>query len=291
VGTDVQDQARSISKSAVSRRFVAMTEHALTDLLAADLSGLDLVAIMIDGVHFADHLCVVALGIGIDGTKYPLAVVEGSTENTTLVRGLLVGLRDRGLDVTRPTLAVLDGAKALSAAVREVFDQPVIGRCQLHKLRNVQDHLPQKMRGPVGRRMRAAYHADSALQAQAQLEALAAELDKTHPGAAGSLREGLAETLTVLRLGVPPTLARTLRSTNAVESMISICRNHSRNVKRWRDGQMALRWCAAGLVEASTQFRRVNGHLHLPALRSALERHVAAATVRTDCNTQHVSAA
>ncbi len=291
VGSEVDRDAKSTSKSAVSRKFVAMTETALADLLAADLTGLDLVAIMIDGVHFADHLCVVALGIDIDGTKHPLALVEGSTENTTLVRGLLVGLRDRGLDVTKPILAVLDGAKALAAAVIEVFDSPVIARCQLHKLRNVQDHLPEKLRGPVGRRMRTAYHADSALEAQAQLEALAKELDKTHPGAAGSLREGLAETLTVLRLGVPPTLARTLRSTNVIESMISICRNHARNVKRWRDGQMALRWCAAGMVEASSQFRRVNGHLHLPALRSALERHVGAGTVSADCNTQAVSAA
>jgi putative transposase len=291
VGEQVGRDAKATSKSAVSRKFVAMTETALADLLAADLSGLDLVAIMIDGVHFADHLCVVALGIDIDGAKHPLALVEGSTENTTLVRSLLVGLRDRGLDVTQPILAVLDGAKALAAAVNEVFDHPVIARCQLHKLRNVQDHLPEKMRGPVGRRMRAAYHADSALQAQALLEALATELDKTHPGAAGSLREGMAETLTVLRLGVPPTLARTLRSTNAVESMISICRDHSRNVKHWRDGQMALRWCAAGMVESSKQFRRVNGHLHLATLRSALERHVAAETVGADCNTQHVSAA
>jgi putative transposase len=291
VGDQVDQDATSTSKSAVSRKFVAMTENALSELLAQDLSGLDLVAIMIDGVHFADHLCVVALGIGLDGTKHPLAVVEGSTENTTLVRGLLVGLRDRGLNVTRPILAVLDGAKALSAAIKEVFDHPVIGRCQLHKIRNVQDHLPEKLRGLVGRRMRQAYHADSALAAQALLEALAAELDKTHPGAAGSLREGLAETLTVLRLGVPPTLARTLRSTNAVESMISICRTHARNVKRWRDGQMAIRWCAAGLVEAAKQFRRVNGHLHLPALRAALERHVATETGRTHCKNQDVSAA
>jgi putative transposase len=291
VGEQVEADRTSISRSAVSRKFVAMTETALADLLAADLTGLDLVALMIDGVHFADHLCVVALGIGIDGTKHPLALVEGSTENTTLVRGLLVGLRDRGLDVTKPMLAVLDGAKALSAAVKEVFDHPVIGRCQLHKLRNVQDHLPQKLRGVVGRRMRQAYHADSALQAQALLEALAAELDKTHPGAAGSLREGMAETLTVLSLGLPPTLARTFRSTNAIESMIGICRHHARNVKRWRDGQMALRWCAAGMVEASHQFRRVNGHLHLPALRTALARHVGAETVTDDCHDQHVSAA
>lgn len=291
VGRGIDDKAKSTSKSAVSRKFVAMTEHALGDLLAADLSGLDLVALMIDGVHFADHLCVVALGVDIDGVKHPLALVEGSTENTTLVRGLLVGLRERGLDVTRPILAVLDGAKALAAAVKEVFDHPVIGRCQIHKMRNVRDHLPEKMRGPVARRMREAYHADSALQAQALLEALAKELDKTHPGAAGSLREGLTETLIVLRLDVPPTLARTLRSTNAIESMIGISRHHSRNVKRWRDGQMALRWCAAGMLKASKQFRRVNGHLHLPALRVALERHVGVETVGADCNTQHVSAA
>ena len=291
VGEAVEGEAKSTSKSAVSRKFVAMTEHALADLLAADLSGLDLVALMIDGVHFADHLCIVALGIDIEGTKHPLAVVEGSTENTTLVRSLLVGLRERGLDTTKPILAVLDGAKALSAAVKEVFDHPVIGRCQLHKLRNVRDHLPEKMRGTVERKMRAAYHASSALEAQALLEALAKELDKTHPGAAGSLREGLEETLTVLRLGVPPTLARTLRSTNAIESMISICRDHAKNVKRWRDGQMALRWCAAGMVEATKQFRRVNGHLHLATLRTTLERHIAAETVGADCNTQDVSAA
>jgi len=291
VGEATEREARSTSRSAVSRKFVAMTEHALADLLGKDLTDLDLVAIMIDGVHFADHLCVVALGIDIEGTKHPLALVEGSTENTTLVRGLLVGLRERGLDVTRPILAVLDGAKALSAAVKEVFDHPVIARCQLHKLRNVRDHLPEKLRPSVARRMRAAYHANSALEAEAQLEALAKELDKTHPGAAGSLREGMAETLTVLRLELPPTLARTLRSTNAVESMISICREHSKNVKRWRDGQMALRWCAAGMVEASKQFRRVNGHLHLPVLRAALERHVAAETVGADCNTPDVSAA
>ncbi len=158
--------------------------------------------------------------------------------------------------------------------MREVFDAPVIQRCQLHKIRNVRDRLPQRLRPSVERRMRQAYQAPSALQAEAQLSALARELDKTHPGAAASLREGMSETLTVLRLGVPPTLARTLRSTNAIESMISICRDTSRNVKRWRDGQMALRWCAAGMLEAGKQFRRVNGHLHLPALRAALEREV-----------------
>ena len=281
VGAKVAQTASATSKSAVSRRFVAMTQTALAELLAADLSALDLVCLMVDGVHFGEHCCVVALGIGIDGTKHPLALVEGSTENATLVTDLLVGLRERGLDVTRPILCVIDGAKALRRAVLDVFDHPVIARCQLHKLRNVRDKLPERLRGPVERRMRAAYHAASALDAEAQLAALARELDKTHPGAATSLREGLVETLTVLRLGVPPTLARTLRSTNAIESMLSICREHAGNVKRWQDGTMALRWCAAGMVEAAKQFRRVNGHLHLPALRAALEAEVGATVTRT----------
>jgi putative transposase len=230
VGTRTEQAAVSTSKSAVSRRFVAATETALAQLLAADLSELDLVGLMIDG------------------------------------------LRERGLDVTRPILVVLDGAKALRRAVLDVFDRPVLARCQLHKIRNVQDRLPQKLRQVVAARMRRAYHADSALAAEAELTALATELDRTHPGAAASLREGMAETLTVLRLGLPPTLARTFRSTNAVESMISICREHASNVKRWRDGQMALRWCAAGMLEAGKQFRRINGHLHLRSLLDTLER-------------------
>jgi putative transposase len=274
VGKQITAEATSTSKSAISRRFVKATEHALAELMSADLSGLDLVAFMVDGVHFADHVCIVALGVTVDGTKVPLAIEEGSTENATLVTSLIVGLRERGLDVTKPVLAVLDGSKALARAVKDVFDHPVIARCQLHKIRNVRDRLPDKLRSVVERRMRAAYHADSALAAQAELETLALELDKTHPGAAASLREGLPETLTVLRLGVPPTLARTLRSTNCIESMIEICREHAKNVKNWKDGQMALRWAAAGMLEAGKQFRRVNGHLHLPALRAALEAEI-----------------
>ncbi len=290
VGVRITEKATATSKSAVSRRFVAMTETALAELLSQDLSGLDLVALMIDGVHFAESCCVVALGIGIDGVKHPLALVEGSTENATLVTELLVDLRERGLDVTRTMLVGLDGSKALRKAVLDVLDHPVIQRCQLHKVRNVKDHLPQRLRTTVGRRMTDAYHAGSALEAQAALLVLAKELDRTHPSAAASLREGLDETLTVLRLGVPPTLARTLRSTNCIESMISVCREHAGNVKRWRDGQMALRWCAAGMVEAGKQFRRVNGHLHLQTLRAALERETAESVVPVVHNDQ-VSAA
>ncbi|MGH9212471.1 MAG: IS256 family transposase [Acidimicrobiales bacterium] len=289
VGAGVEATGRSTSKSAISRRFVAATETALADLLAADLSELDLVALMIDGVHFADHLCVVALGIGVDGTKHPLGLAEGDTENTTVVVDLLADLRDRGLNTTRPILWVLDGAKALVAGVKAVFDHPVIARCQLHKIRNVESKLPDQLASTVARKMRAAYHNPDALAAEATLEDLARQLAKTNPGAAGSLREGLAETLTITRLGVPPTLARTLRSTNAVESMIEICRDHATNVKRWRDGQMALRWCAAGMLEAAKQFRRVNGFLHLPALRVALNRH-SAGTVTAPCQDDHVAA-
>jgi putative transposase len=158
-----------------------------------------------------------------------------------------------------------------------VFDHPVIQRCQLHKLRNVSDRLPDA----VARRMRAAYRNPDPLVAQADLEALARELDRSHPGAAASLREGLAETLTIGRLGVPPTLARTLRSTNSIESMIEICRDHAVNVKRWQDGQMVLRWVAAGMGEAAKQFRRVNGYLYLLGLRVALDQTVATAVTPT----------
>jgi putative transposase len=278
VGADVERAAAGTSKSAVSRRFVARTEHALAELLAADLSGLDLVALMVDGIRVADHCCVVALGITIDGTKVPLALAEGATENATVVGDLLVGLRERGLDTTRPILVVIDGAKALRRAVLDVFDHPVIQRCQLHKLRNVADRLPDALASTVAKLMRAAYRNPDPLVAQADLEALARELSRSHPGAAASLREGLAETLTIARLGVPPTLARTLRSTNSIESMIAICRDHAVNVKRWQDGQMVLRWVAAGMGEAAKQFRRVNGHLHLPALRVALDQTIPAVT-------------
>jgi len=289
-GQAVEAQAASTSRSAVSRRFVAATETALGQLMSRRLDDLDLVVFMADGVHFGEHTCVVALGIDIDGVKHSLALEEGSTENATLVTDLITELRDRGLDVTRPILAVIDGSKALSRAIKDVFDKPLIHRCQQHKIRNVRDKLPEKLRTVAEKRMREAYHASSAVEAEGLLTALARELDRTHPGAAASLREGMAETLTILRLGVPPTLARTLHSTNPIESMIEICREHSKNVKLWRNGQMALRWCAAGMLEADHQFRRVNGHLHLPKLRAALVAHFNG-NVGTGCQDETVNAA
>ncbi len=213
VGEQVEHATTATSKLAVSRKFVAMTETALHDMLHADLSELDLVAAM-DRVNFAEQP---ALSPSASISTAPNTRSRSSRDPPRMPpwsAGLLVDLRDRGLDVTRPILAVLDGSKALRRAVPDVFYHPIIAGASCTRIRNVRDHLPQRLRGPVEARMRRAYHADSVLDAQAQHEALARELDKTHPGAAASLREGLAETLTVLRLGVPPTLARTLRLTD-----------------------------------------------------------------------------
>ena len=184
VGQQVTETSSATSKSAVSRRFVAMTETALAELLSQDLSGLDLVALMIDGVHFAETCCIVALGIDIEGNKHPLALVEGSTENATLVTDLLVGLRERGLDVTRPMLVGFDGSKALRKAVVDVLDHPVIQRCQLHKIRNVKDHLPQRLRSSVGRRMTDAYHAGLSARGRGRA-AGAGQRTRPHPSRRG----------------------------------------------------------------------------------------------------------
>jgi putative transposase len=180
VGSQVAQAASGTSKSSVLRRFVARTEHALAELLAADLSALDLVALLVDGIRVAERCCVVALGITIDGTKVPLALAEGATENTTVVTDVLTGLRERGLDTTRPILVVIDGAKALRRAVTDVFDHPVIQRCQLHKVRNVTDRLPDAVASTAAKRMRAAYRNPDPLVGQAELEALARELDRSH---------------------------------------------------------------------------------------------------------------
>lgn len=278
IGTDVERIAKSTSKSAISRRFVALTKTALADMFSRRLDDLDIVALMVDGVHVGDHLCVVALGIDMDGHKHALGLWEGATENTTVVTTLLDDLVDRGLDASKGLLVVIDGGKALPAGIRRVFGaKAVIQRCQEHKIRNVTGHLPKDEQDTVERAMRAAYSRTDAARAQRELEQPAARLERTHPGAAGSLREGLEETLTVVRLGLSGALMRTLRSTNPVESMISRARDVARNVKRVRDGAMALRWTAAGLAEAKESFRRIRGYRDLSLLRAALSKQVHAA--------------
>ncbi len=277
VGEQVQASATSISKSAVSRRFVTATAERLAELGARPLDGQRWPIVMLDGVHFGDHLLAVALGVTADGTKVPLGVVEGSTENAAVCTTLTADLQARGLDVSEGVLFVIDGGKALAASIRAVFgDKALIQRCRRHKERNILEHLPQGQRPAMQRRLRAAWAIADGDAAERALEAIARSLAKSHPGAAGSVREGLAETVTVNRLGITGSLLRTCESTNPAESMIEIVRDHSRRVKRWQHGEMALRWCAAGMLAAEAQFRRVKGHKQLPALLAALKAATAA---------------
>jgi putative transposase len=277
VGESVEDRASGTSQSSVSRRFITATKERLAEFRARPLDGQRWLIVFIDGFDFAGHTMIGALGVTADGTKVPLGVVEGSTENAAVVRHLVTGLRDRGLDASEGVLFVLDGGKALSKAVRDVFDDhAVIARCRVHKERNVMDHLPEAERPWVRRKLRAAWANPNADEARAALNALAGQLERVNPDAAASLREGLTETLTVTRLGVTGSLLKTVMSTNPVESMIEIVRAHARNVKRWQDGDMRLRWAAAGMLTAATQFRRVKGYRQLPALAAALRHAVSA---------------
>jgi putative transposase len=276
VGRAVVDAERSTSKSAVSREFIARTGEHLVALMSRRLDDVRLAALMLDGIELKGRCCVVALGISTDGVKVPLGLWDGSTENKTVARHLLADLVDRGLDVEQGVLVVLDGGKALRAAVREVLGPVPVQRCIRHKERNVLDHLPERDRPAVKRRLRAAWKLTDHAAAAERLAVLAGELERTHPGAAASLREGLEETLTLQRLGIAGQLWRTLSSTNPIESMIEICRRASRNVKRWQNGDMCLRWTAAGMLEAERQFRKIIGYKHLARLAVAVEADVAA---------------
>jgi len=277
VGETVKAAASGTSQSAVSRRFVTATAERLAEFRSRPLDDQRWLICFVDGFDFAGHTMVGALGVTADGTKVPLGVVGGSTENASVVRGLIAGLRDRGLDASEGILFVLDGGKALHKAVRDVFgDHAVIARCRTHKERNVLDHLPETERPWVRRKLRAAWANPNAAEAEAALKALASQLERVNPDAAASLREGLAETLTVTRLGVTGSLLKTVMGTNPVESMIEIVRDHARNVKRWQNGDMRLRWAAAGMLAAAGQFRRVKGYRQLPKLAAAL-RHTAGA--------------
>jgi transposase-like protein len=288
VGEQVEAEARSTSKSAVSRTFVARTAETLKALMSRRLEDVRLAVLMLDGIVLKDHTNVVALGIttegvkvplGPEGVKVPLGLWEGSTENKTLATSLLSDLVDRGLDIEQGVLVVIDGSKALRAAVNAVLGpRTPVHRCVRHKERNVLDHLPERDRPEVKRRLRRAWAREDYRQALTELQALAAELERSHPGAATSLREGLQETLTVTRLGVKGVLKRTLQSTNPCESMIECIRRSSRNVKRWQSGEMCLRWTAAGMLEAERQFRRIAGHADLAKLALTVEREIAQPT-------------
>jgi len=266
-----QIDERSVSKSSVSRRYVAMTTKQMRTWLTTPLGDRSFPIIMIDGIVLADHTVLIALGIDIEGKKQVLGVREGDTENSRVAKALLRDLVARGLDPERARLFVIDGAKALRSAIRKVFgDLGVVQRCQLHKQRNILGHLPDGMQASVKSILQEAWSLRDAKLARARLERLASSLEADHPGAAASVREGLDETLTLQGLGIEGTLYRKLRSTNMIENLNSGIAAYSKNVKRWQGGSMVLRWVSAAIVEAEKKFRRVQGWRDIEKLVRAL---------------------
>jgi transposase-like protein len=262
---------RSISKSAISERFVYGTERKLAELMSRDLRQLRVVALLIDGVHFGEHVVLAAVGVDEQGDKHVLGLREGATENAAAVRALLADLVERGLDPNRALLIVIDGAKALHKAVVEVFGaHGLIQRCREHKKRNVTDALPERLRATVRSAMNQAYATRDIKRARRLLDGLARRLEHQHPSAAASLREGLEETLTVMRLGLPENLERVLSSTNLIENLFSRVREIGHRVKRWQSGTMVLRWTATGVLEAERGFRKLVGYRAMPILVAAL---------------------
>jgi transposase-like protein len=265
-------QARGASKSAASRHIVTKTAAKVKEYMNRPLDELKLVALLLDGINIGDHTIVVALGVGHDGTKTPLGLWLGSTENARVCTELLGNLTSRGLKVEDRILCVIDGGKGIRKALVDVFGSlALIQRCQVHKTRNVRDHLSKGRQLRVGRLMNDAYRSAKADTARRRLRSLVSWLDNNgEEGAAASLREGLEETLTVMKLGLPSTLARSFSTTNAIENMLGTVRRVTRNVKRWSGGDMARRWTALGVLHAKESFRRIKGHKDLPVLVRAL---------------------
>jgi len=260
-----------IRKSSVSRHWKALSTKKLEEFLSRPLGQLDLAAVMIDGVGFDEYTLVVALGIDSAGRKHVLGVWLGATETAQVSKQLLADLIERGLPEDRPLLFVLDGSKALRKAVKDTFGARAhVQRCQVHKQRNVLDHLPKSHQRVVRMRLRAAWTMKLYADAEAELRKLVDYLEELNPSAAHSLEEGLEDTLTLHRLEVPDSLRRTLRSTNPIENCFSFKPKYCRNVKRWSSGDMVLRWSSAMLLELEKRFRRIRGHKNMPQLLAAL---------------------
>jgi transposase-like protein len=275
-------QGFGVKKSSVSRGFVRATSAQVAQLAERRFEEERFAAIFMDAQPYASEMMVVALGITTSGEKRLLGLRQGATENATVVTSLLEELRERGVRTDLPTLFVLDGAKALHAAVIRVWGKfAVIQRCQVHKRRNVEAHLPDKHHDELRERLNAAYHETNVTQARTLLTATVKWLRRISPAAAASLEEGLEETLTVVRLGLPELLRKTLSTTNPIESAFSVAESVTRRVKRWRDGDMRQRWCVAGLLDAESRFNHIKGYKHLPQLLAALERTLHAPTLDT----------
>ena len=264
-----------VSKSAASRRFVALSAQRMKEWMASALSGLDILVVQIDGIHISDDLVLVAaIGIDGEGVKHPLGLIEGATENAAVVQALIDSLVERGLDPAIPRLFIIDGAKALSKAIRRTFGRHTpIQRCQIHKARNIIERLPPSQHAAVRPVLRQAWEWDDADKAEKLIRNLARRLEYEAPGVSGSILEGLDEMLTVTRLGLPTNLRRALACTNIIENVMGTVRQVCRNVKRWRSASMALRWTAAAMLEAKKGFRKLKAYKQLPALRMALKVH------------------
>jgi putative transposase len=264
-----------VKKSCVSRAFVKATAAAIQELSFRKLNQDRFLAIFLDGVEYAGETMLVALGLTETGEKKILGLRQGASENAAVCVALLEELRERGLDTSQPILAVIDGSKALAAAVKRVWgDKARIQRCQIHKRRNVEAHLPDKHHDELRRLLHAAWHETDYERAKKQLLTTVRWLERLSPDAANSLREGMEETLTVVKLGLPELLQRTLATTNPIESALSVTRTVTARVTRWRDGDMRLRWCTAGLLRAEQKFRRIKGFRHLTELARALQREI-----------------
>jgi transposase-like protein len=265
-------EAYGLEKSAVSEHFIEASRTKLKEMMERKLDKMRLCALLIDATPFEGQQMVVALGIGEDGKKTILGIRQGATENATVVGELLGDLLERGLDFTQPRLYVLDGGKALTAAVKKhAGESAAIQRCQVHKRRNVLDHLTDEQKPSVAKKLNAAYALEDYAAAKQALDKLHRELMDLNPSAARSLGEGMEETLTVHKLHLPIQLRKTMASTNVIESAFSIVEQVCRNVKRWHDGDQRERWVGSGLLVAEKQFRRVQGYKQIPILIRELE--------------------
>ena len=281
-----------VTKSAVSRRFVALSAERMKEWMAANLSMLDLLVIQIDGIHIKEDLMLLAaVGIDGDGKKHPLGVIEGAAENAAVVQALLDNLVGRGLDPAICRLFIVDGSKALSKAIRNTFGRHTpIQRCQVHKARNITERLAKPLHASVRKALRQAWELDDADKAEKLIRNLARRLEREAPGVSGSILEGLDEILTVNRLGLPAELRRALACTNIIENMNGTIRQVCRNVKRWQDASMALRWTSAAMLEAAKGFRRLKACKQLPDLRAALAAHQIKHTLSSNIEPQAVAA-
>jgi transposase-like protein len=269
---ETMQEGYGISKSVIGREIIQATSQQLDQLCHRDLSGIDLAVLVIDGIALDESVFVAALGVDRQGVKRFLGMVEGATENAEVCVALLENLKQRSLAMDRAVLAVVDGSRALLAALKRFFGRlAVIQRCQEHKIRNVQSYLPKKYHQEIERKLRAAYGMNQYDDARDALLAIVRELERINEDAAASLREGLEETLTIHRLGLPAILRRSFASTNILESPFSRSRHVMRNVTRWRNNRQKARWVATALLHAERSFRRIKGHRSMSILINALD--------------------